>query len=76
LNNRDSELLEDERPEGSPLRKTTSARELMKGLIIELRDGVSKAKGPKAQALLETAAVIGGLIKAFDDHEKRSEVEP
>src|SRR6266545_5993394 len=69
-----SELLEDDRPEGSPLRKTTSARDLMKGLVIELRDGLSKAKGPKAQALLETsAAVIGGLIKAFDDYEKKSE---
>jgi hypothetical protein len=69
-----SELLDDERQEGSPLRKTTSARDLMKGLVIELRDGVSKAKGPKAQALLETsAAVIGGLIKAFDDYEKKSE---
>ena len=69
-----SELLEDERQEGGPSRKTTSARDLMKGLVIELRDGVSKAKGPKAQALLETsAAVIGGLIKAFDDYEKKSE---
>ena len=56
------------------MRKTTSARDLMKGLVIELRDGVSKSKGPKAQALLETsAAVIGGLIKAFDDYEKKSE---
>jgi DNA-binding PadR family transcriptional regulator len=71
-----SELLEDERPEGNPLRKTTSARELMKSLVTELRDGASKAKEPKAQALMETsAAVIGGLIKAFADYEKRNEVE-
>jgi DNA-binding PadR family transcriptional regulator len=71
-----SELLEDERPEGSPLRKTISARELMKGLVIKLRDGASEEKDPGAQALMETsAAVIGGLIKAFADYEKRNEVE-
>jgi DNA-binding PadR family transcriptional regulator len=67
-----SELLEDERPEGSPLRKAASARELMKDLAIELRDGANKVKDPKAQTLLETsAAVIGGLIKAFDDYERK-----
>lgn len=71
-----SELLEDEHQEDSPLRQTTSARELMKGLVIELRDGAIKVKEPKAQSLMETsAAVIGGLIKAFDDYEKRNEVE-
>ncbi len=70
-----SELLEDERPEGGALLKTADARDLMRGLVVELRDGVSKVKDPKAQALLETsAAVIGGLIRAFDDYEKRNEV--
>jgi DNA-binding PadR family transcriptional regulator len=68
-----SELLEDERPDGAPLRNTAGARDLMKSLIIELRSGVSKVKEPKAQALMETsAAVIGGLIKALDDYEKRN----
>jgi hypothetical protein len=34
-------------------------------------------KEPEAQALLETSAgVIGGLIKAFDDYERRSEIKP
>jgi DNA-binding PadR family transcriptional regulator len=71
-----SELLEDERPEGSTLRKTKGARDLMKDLVVELRDGVKKVKEPKAQALLETsAAVVSGLIKAFDDYERRNEVE-
>jgi hypothetical protein len=46
----------------------------MKSLVIELRAG--EVKEPQAQALLETsAAVIGGLIKAFDDYERRSEIE-
>jgi DNA-binding PadR family transcriptional regulator len=71
-----SELLEDERPENRPTRNTAGIRDLMKSLIIELRDGASKDKEPKAQALMETsAAVIGGLIKTFDDYEKRNEVE-
>jgi DNA-binding PadR family transcriptional regulator len=71
-----SELLEDERPESGSPRKPSAARDLMKSLVIELRAGSREAQEPRAQALLETsAAVIGGLIKAFDDYEKRSEVE-
>jgi PadR family transcriptional regulator PadR len=71
-----SELLEDELSEDDQLRKTTGTRELMRGLVIELRDGASKVKEPSEQVLLETSAtVIGGLIKAFDDYEKRSKVE-
>jgi len=67
-----SELLEDEHPESSLLRKPVAARDLMKDLVTELRAGAGFAKEPKAQALLETsAAVIGALIKAFDDYEKR-----
>jgi len=69
-----SELLEDERPESGLLRKPEVVRDLMKGLVIELRASAGLAREPKAQALLETsAAVIGGLIKAFDDYEKRSQ---
>ena len=69
-----SELLEDEHPESGLLRKPEVARDLMKGLVIELRASASLVKEPRAQALLETsAAVLGGLIKAFDDYEKRSE---
>ncbi|MBO0724485.1 MAG: helix-turn-helix transcriptional regulator [Blastocatellia bacterium] len=70
-----SELLEDEGQENSAASNTAGTKDLMKGLVIELRNGAREAQEPKAQALLETsAAVIGGLIKAFDDHEKRSEV--
>src|SRR5262245_38003189 len=65
-----SELLEEEYPEGSPLRKTTGARDSMKELMIELRNGARQSQEPKAQALLDTSAsVIRGLIKAFDDYE-------
>jgi PadR family transcriptional regulator PadR len=71
-----SELFEDERPENG-LPRRPAVRDLMKSLVVELRAGVGQAQEPKAQALLETsAAVIGGLIKAFDDYERRSEMEP
>jgi DNA-binding PadR family transcriptional regulator len=66
-----SELLEDERWENGLLRRPAAARDLMKSLVIELRAGGGEAKEPEAQALLETsAAVIGGLIKAFDEYER------
>jgi DNA-binding PadR family transcriptional regulator len=69
-----SELIEDERPGNGLLRRPAEVRDLMKSLVIELRAG--EAQEPEAQALLETsAAVIGGLIKAFDDYERRSEMK-
>jgi DNA-binding PadR family transcriptional regulator len=71
-----SELLEGEHPESGLPRRQASARDLMNSLVIELRVGASEVNEPKAQALLETsAAVIGGLIKAFDDYEKGSGVK-
>src|SRR5882672_2539324 len=71
-----SELFEDEGSGSGLPRRPAAARDLMKSLVVELRASVDEAKEPKAQALLETAtAVIGGLIKAFDDYERRSEME-
>lgn len=69
-----SELLEDERPKSGLPRRPLATRDLMENLVLELRAEAREAQEPKAQALLETsAAVIGGLIKAFDDYEKRNE---
>jgi hypothetical protein len=46
----------------------------MRELIIHLRDDAGKITEPKAQALFETSAeVLTGLIKAFDEHEKKNE---
>jgi DNA-binding PadR family transcriptional regulator len=71
-----SELFEEGRSESGLPRGTAAAKDLMKSLVVELRAGGGEAGEPKAQALLETsAAVIGGLIKAFDDYERRSEAE-
>jgi DNA-binding PadR family transcriptional regulator len=69
-----SELLEDElRESGLPL-GPAAARGAMKNLVNDLRAGAREAHEPRAQILLETsAAAIGGLIKAFDDYEKKSE---
>ncbi|MCG3163613.1 MAG: hypothetical protein JMDDDDMK_05052 [Acidobacteria bacterium] len=70
-----SELLEDGRPAGSLLRETAGTRDLMKELIAQMREGASKTREPGARALLETSAeVVKGLIKAFDEHEKKSEM--
>ena len=67
-----SELLEDAHPEDSPLRESAGARELMKELLIQLRDGAKNVPEPKSQAMLETSAeVVKGLLKAFDDYEKK-----
>ena len=46
----------------------------MRQLIEHLREDVGKVTEPKAQALFETSAeVLTGLVKAFDDYEKKSE---
>ncbi len=68
-----SEMLEDAHPEGSPLRETDGARELMKELITQLRESAKNVQAPKAQAILETSTeVVRGLLKAFDEYEKKS----
>ena len=46
----------------------------MRQLIEHLREDVGKVAEPKAQALFETSEeVLAGLVKAFDDYEKKSE---
>ena len=43
-------------------------------IIAHLREDVSKVDEPKFQAMFETAAeVLGGLKKAFDDYEQKTE---
>jgi hypothetical protein len=46
----------------------------MRQIIAHLREDVGKVTEPKAQALFETSAeVLTGLVKAFDDYEKKRE---
>ena len=58
----------------SPTHHTQKIKGQMRQLIEHLRKDVGKVTEPKAQALFETSAeVLAGLVKAFDDYEKKSE---
>ena len=57
-----------------PFHHTRKIKARMRQLIEHLRVDVGKVTEPKAQALFETSAeVLTGLVKAFDDYEKKSE---
>jgi len=56
------------------LHHTQKLKAQMGELIVHLRADVGKVTEPKAQALFETSAeVLTGLVKAFDDYEKKNE---
>jgi hypothetical protein len=60
--------------ESDPIHHTQKIKGQMSHLIEHLRGDVGKVTEPKAQALFETSAeVLTGLVKAFDDYEKKSE---
>jgi hypothetical protein len=57
-----------------PVHHTRKIKAQMRRLIDHLRRDVGKVTEPKAQALFETSAeVLTGLVKAFDDYEKKGE---
>jgi len=61
-------------PENSPRHHTQKLKGQMAQLIDHLRADVGKVTDPQAQALFETSAeVLTGLVKAFDDYEKKNE---
>jgi hypothetical protein len=58
----------------NPGHHTQKIKVRMRQLIDHLREDVGKVAEPKAQALFETSAeVLTGLVKAFDDYEKKHE---
>ena len=60
--------------ENNPVHHTQKIKARMRQLIDHLREDIGKVTEPKAQALFETSAeVLAGLVKAFDDYEKKSE---
>ena len=60
--------------ENNPIHHTQRMIVQLRQLIDHLREDVGKVTEPKAQALFETSAeVLTGLVKAFDDYEKKSE---
>jgi hypothetical protein len=61
-------------PVNMPGYHTKKLKEQMGQLIGRLRKDVGKVAEAKAQALIETSAeVLTGLVKAFDDYEKKCE---
>jgi hypothetical protein len=61
-------------PENSPVHPTQKIKAQLGQLIDHLREDIGKVTEPKAQALFETSAeVLTGLVKAFDDYEKKGE---
>ena len=58
----------------NPIHHMQKIKARMRQLIEHLRKDVGKVTEPKAQALFETSAeVLTGLVKAFDDYEKKGE---
>ena len=58
----------------NPVHHTLKIKARMRQLIEHLRGDVGKVTEPKAQALFETSAeVLTGLVKAFEDYEKKGE---
>jgi len=58
--------------ENNPIHHTQKINAQMRQFIEHLRDDVGRLTEPKAQALFETSVeVLAGLVKAFDDYEKK-----
>jgi hypothetical protein len=49
-------------------------RDMLQGVMQHMREDIGKIDDPAAKALFETSAeTLGGLIKAYDDFEKKAE---
>lgn len=61
-------------PENDPRHHTIKIRGMLSDAMHHVREDVGKIEDPRGQALFETTAeVLGGLIKAYEDYESRSE---
>ena len=61
-------------PENDPRHHTMKLKDMMNQVIGHAREDVGKITDPKAQALFEaTAEVLGGLVKAYEHFEERTE---
>jgi len=60
--------------ENDPRTKAMHVRKMMQSTGVLLREGLAELTDPKAQALFETSAeVLGGLTKAFEHYENKTE---
>ena len=63
--------------EDDPRHHTAHLREMLHAVVDHAPQDIGKINEPKAQALFETTAeVCTGLIKAFDDYEKKAPAWP
>lgn len=61
-------------PESDPRRHTIRIKGMLGDTIEHVREDIGKIDDPRGQALFETTAeVLGGLVKAYEDYESRSE---
>jgi hypothetical protein len=58
----------------NPRQHTANVRRMLNDVMDHLREDVKRVEEPQAKALFETAAeVLGGLLKAFEHYDKKSE---
>jgi len=61
-------------PKTDSVYHTQKIKAQLRQLVEHLREDIEKISEPKAQALYETSAeVLLGLVKAFDDYERKNE---
>ncbi|ASY63509.1 hypothetical protein SJ05684_c20680 [Sinorhizobium sojae CCBAU 05684] len=60
--------------ETHPAYHTQKMKRELNALIAHLREDITKVDDPQFKAMFETSAeVLGGLVKAFSDYEKKNE---
>lgn len=60
--------------EKDPRHHTQKMKKRLEDTVAHLRQDIGKIDEPQLAAMVETSAeVLGGLIKAFDDYEKKNE---
>ncbi|MEA2922002.1 MAG: hypothetical protein QOF07_1965 [Bradyrhizobium sp.] len=58
----------------NPQHHTEKMKTRLQEIVTHLREDVQKVDEPQLKAMFETSAeVLGGLIKAFSDYEKKNE---
>jgi len=58
----------------NPQHHTQNMKKRLQEIVDHLRQDVGKVDEPQLKAMFETSAeVLGGLIKAFGDYEKKNE---
>ena len=60
--------------ESNPIHHTRKMTARLQETIRHLRTDIEKVDEPRFRAMFETAAeVLGGLVKAFEDYERKNE---